>query len=362
MPSERVIVISDVHLDQWRDDLPDDHLDKHQAFLDFLAWIATMGSQGKVGRFVIVGDLINVPQKDRSPLLPTYDDVYAGLQGIVAAGVKFGYVIGNHDAGMVGLSLDLKQPEVCVGYPYLLVNSGAVQFAVEHGHLYDPWLWDYVRQLAAAMWTSSAGPQGVRVLRMAGAAPVQLPSEAARDSALQIDELWQTSLRETDPSHAAMESLRDVLLKDLEEDYSDVVDPATDGQMMADRDQLRAQLRHTLTTGTGVPSLAPSLAGLQPPALAIESLVQACYSGPHWRRAARRRLPALSEELNRPLAGIIMGHTHHADQSAWHDAAGQPRWYVNSGSWRHESADLVIVDGATAQLHKRTWRDPLPSL
>ena len=362
MPSERVIVISDVHLDQWQDDLPDEYEAKRQTFLDFLDWVAQMGSDGKVGRFVIVGDLINVPQKDRAPLLPTYDEVYAGLNGIIAAGVKFGYAIGNHDAGLVGLSLDLQQPEICVGYPYLLVNSGGSQFAVEHGHLYDPWLWDYVRQLGAAMWTSSAGPHGAPVLKMVGAAPVQTPSGAALDSAFEVGELWQTSLRDADPSDTALAGLRDVLLKDLEDDYSDVTDCEADGQMLADRDALRAQLEGSPSDIAGGLSLAPSLAGARPLALSIEGLVAACYSGPHWRRAARHRLPELIQEVGAPLAGIIMGHTHYADQFTWLDDAGQTQWYVNSGSWRRESADLVIVEGGAAQGLKRNWKDALPLL
>ena len=131
MPCERVLLVSDVHLDEWKDDLPGDYQEKHQAFLSFLGWVAQMGTAGKIGRFVIAGDLIDVPQNDRSPLLPTYDDVFEGIKTILAAGVKFGYVIGNHDSGMVGLSLDLAHPEICVGYPYILVKSADAEFVVE---------------------------------------------------------------------------------------------------------------------------------------------------------------------------------------------------------------------------------------
>lgn len=196
---------------------------------------------------------------------------------------------------------------------------------------------------------------------MVGAAPVQYPSEAARDSAFQIDQLWQTSLREADPSHEMLVGLREALLKDLDEDYSDVVDQTTDPRLVEARDRLRSRLRDPSAV-RGVPSLAATAAAPDCGGLSIESLVQACYSGPHWRRAARHRLAELAAEPGRPLAGIIMGHTHYADQFTWQDDAGQPQWYVNSGSWRHDSADLVVVEGSTVQGFKRNWKGPLPTL
>lgn len=362
MPSERVVVISDVHLDQWPDDLPGEHQAKRRAFLDFLDWVSQMGREDRVGRFVIVGDLIDVPQKDHRPLLPTYDDVYAGLQKVISAGVKLGYVIGNHDAGLVGLNLDLQRLGVRIGYPYLVVRTDDSQFAVEHGHLYDPWLWDYVRHLGAAMWTGSAGAHGPGVLRAAPNGQRQASSGADVDPAARVATLLQTSLRAADLSDAEFERLRDALLDDLEDDYGDVTDRNADGQMLGNRDALREQLQGRRASPAPGLSLAASGAGVQPLAQSVEGLVMACYSGPHWRRAAKNRLPAMAQEAGGPLAGIVMGHTHYADQFTWDDGTGQSKWYANSGSWRHDSADVVIVEGQTFRVLRRNWEEPLPRL
>lgn len=356
MPSERVVLISDVHLDEWEDDLPTQWQQKRQAFLAFLEHVAAAGKEGRVARFVIAGDLVDVPQRNRAALLPTYSCVYDRLQQIVAAGVRLGYVIGNHDAGLVGLSVD--EPLICVGHPYILVKSGDTEFVVEHGHLYDPWLWDYVRQLASAMWTDSAGPSGVHVLAMAGGGEARLPAPAAAEAPLKVDELWQARLADAPLSEQQTQVLVEALMADLDDDYTDVTDPDADVAMLSTRRQLRAQL-------AGAPAGAPfSLAAAAPAAGAplLEQLVQACYSGPHWRRAARTRLPKLAEDLKRPLAGIVMGHTHYADEDRWTGESGEPYWYVNAGSWRHDDADVLIIEGEHRNLVRRKWTEPLPCL
>ncbi len=358
MPSERVIVVSDVHMDEWQDDLPDQYERKREVFLDFLEWVAQMGTEGKVRRFVIVGDLVDVPQKGGGDLLPTYSPVLERIQAIMAAGVRFGYCVGNHDCGLVGLNIDLRQPPVVVGYPYVVVASGDTRFVVEHGHLYDPWLWDYVRHLAAVMWTDSAGPHGPHILRLGTATPPAATATSSQTSVSGVEHLWQTRLADADD--ATVRTLTSGLLADLTEDYEDVTDPDQDAALLADRVRLREEIRPLLEHSAG--AVAPMALRMGGADLSVEHLVQACYSGPHWRREAVKRLTRLSAAAERPFAGIIMGHTHYPDERYWTDERGDRRWYVNSGSWRHDSADLVLIDEDDIRLMKRRWTDPLPEL
>jgi UDP-2,3-diacylglucosamine pyrophosphatase LpxH len=358
MPTDRVVLISDVHMDEWDGDLGKAQADrKRHAFLGFLQWIADNGKQGKIERFLINGDLLDVPQQNRKPLLPLYADVMAGLANVLAAGVRLAYVIGNHDSGVVGLTLKSDNPPITIAYPYMETPSAGKTFIIEHGHLHDPWLWDYVRQLGQAMWTKDAPAGGAPIFTLAGAKPSPEPEPGT--VLLDMDQFWQGSLQNPDLPADRIHWLRDFLSEDLKKDYSTVLRPDLDGDMIQAREELGAMLAKAPAHQPAGESFAPVV----PDALKDLGLdlVHKYLSGPMWRQAAVDRLTNLATDPAKPLAGIVMGHTHFADDFMWHDGGGD-HLYVNSGSWRHDAADLVVIDAGHAQLHRRKWTDSLPVL
>lgn len=359
---DRTILVSDLHIDEWNGDVPVVRREKQRAFLDFLSWVAAAGRNRRVGRFCILGDVVDVPpQQSAEMLMSRYAETMAGLQAILDAGIEVRYIIGNHDVGLVGLSLPPGPLEAVIAYPYTFVESGGRNFILEHGHLYDPWLlgWvsrarrlsDYVGQLAQTRSPSRAplGGSPLTSLAMADVIP-------ARDGRVRTDSspLWHSSLRKVAPEDA-MPTLEPLLSEDLNEDYSDVMDPRGDSGMNAVRRVLRQILSERCVDARR--AWTPPVTSLP----RLEHLARAYYAGPHWRRAAKERLLAMSEQLAAPIAGIVMGHTHSPDVYDWVDTNG-PHRYVNSGSWCHDSGDIVIVADGVIQLIHRRWGDPLPSL
>lgn len=348
MAVDRAVLISDVHIDEWEGDLPEQYGQKRQAFLDFLAWVAEGGRQGQVGRLVIGGDIFDAPQRDDVALLPRYEDVLEALRAVLAAGVKLAYVVGNHDSGLLGLSLALADPPVTVDYPCILMKSAGKTVAVEHGHLYDPWLWDYVRHLAEAMWEGDEAPG--EPVALGPRAPGVVP-RTARDAAatggttgpapLDLQRLLRATRQERLAPAGSLERLAGCVARELAVDYHDVLDATADSATIANLEAVRGRL-------DGAPPL--------------EQLFRAYYSGPHWRRAAKSRVAELQQQLSAPVAGIVMGHTHWPDAYDWTDDAGAAHQYVNSGTWRHDSADVVIIEGGALRLVHRKWTDPLPEL
>ncbi len=394
MDPDRLVVVSDLHVDFIERDLPDAAQAKREKVLEFFDWlIERSGAQ----RLVINGDLVDIPQKDGGPLLPRYQDIAGKLRHVLAAGIKLGYVIGNHDAGLLGLDIALEEPPLRIHYPYIVVGSARTSILVEHGHLQDPWLWDYVCAHAASMlahdaslpptpfWyepqaalgplaAPSGGPPGAAVAALtdrdglarpeAPAVPRMPPAEALP---VQLLALWQTGGAEVDPESPGAADLLDAGHGDLEDGYADVTDPAADETLLNRRAELREQL--ALSGVEGLATLGPLPTG----AYALSSdrgrnvaeflppLVQALYSGPHWRRAAKHRLAELAPQCSVPITGVIMGHTHYPDEHQWMHAQQQCH-YVNSGSWRGESADIVVVANGQMRLFRRDWRDDWPEL
>lgn len=356
MKSERLLLISDVHVDAWPADLPNAHQQKRKKLLDFFDWVVD-GSGA--GRLVINGDLIDVPQQDRGPILPRYMEVAAKLQKVVAAGIKFGYVIGNHDSGLVGLDIALNNPPVQVEYPYLVVKSGGRNIVVEHGHLQDPWLWDYVRTLASQMLAKRPGPSSPVFLRATAAAAAAPAAPGPAEASLQLHRLWQTRGEKLDPRSPEAAALVAAVQKDLQEDYRDVTDSRADRAMIGKRARLRGRL------GTAGPRTRGATAlTVAPKALTsrtIEQAVQALYSGPHWRKVAKERAATVSKESGQQVTGVVMGHTHWPDELKWTEN-GREYHYINAGSWRHESADIVVIEKGVMRLYQRKWDEDWPKL
>jgi len=351
--SDRCIVISDVHMDAWDRDLKDAAEDKRKAFLCFLKWVADMGHAGKVGRFIIAGDLVDVPSRDDLPLLPRYEDVFACLRAVVDAGVRFGYVVGNHDSGVVGLDIHLTDPPVWIDYPSLVIPSGDKAVYIEHGHLHDPVLLEYVRYHGQTM-LAGGGPGYMPLAKEPS------PDAAAAEAVhVQMNRVWQDTWQDAEEGSETASAVAAFLAEDLQRDYSEDIDPVADADMIARREELA----RALSQPSLVPPDAVSLFGRRraPAAPAYQTLLKAYCVAPLWRAAARQRLAAMEAPDQRSFAGIVMGHTHFADRRDW-EMDGTPRWYINSGSWRYSSADMVVIQDGEATLHERRYTEALPVL
>ncbi len=357
MATDRLVLISDVHVDYWEQDLPDNHAAKRQRFLEFFDWLVE-GSGAR--RLVINGDLVDLPQKDGKPSLPRYSDVVAKLREVLDAGIEVAYVVGNHDSGLVGLDVALDEPPIRIDYPYIRVASGGKTFLVEHGHLHDPWLWDYVRTLGSAMLARHPREPGVVFLTQPVEGDADLPKP--EEFSAKLPQMWQMHRDEIGPDTPGIEALVEAVERDLEEDYAAVTDPDEDAAMLERRERLRDTLAAATTVPFGTRPLGTmSLAG-RPWHLdkqLVEQLVQHLYSGPHWRKAARQRARQVGEKLDKPIHGVIMGHTHYPDERRL-KVGGRRCQYVNSGSWRRESADILVIEAGQLTLHARDWRDDWP--
>ncbi len=331
------VLISDVHMDAWEKDLgAEGARAKRQRFGEFFTWVA---DSAEITRLVIGGDLLDVPQKTGHPLLPTYADVLEGLATVAKAGKAICYVIGNHDSGIVGLSIDTDDPPVRIGYPSVRVRSGDKTFLVEHGHLYDPWLWEYVRYTAELVLRRA--PAGGGVLGLAGGAEGGSPADAEELRA-QTLRAWQSDRGERAERDEAAASLASAIERELD-DYED-------------REAVAALLAGARGPALeGAFGVAPAAAG---PGL-LEQLVAVLYAGPHWRRVAAERIGELRRDPATSVDGVVMGHTHNPEERLVRvEGADYP--YINSGSWRHDAADIVWIDGGTMKLHRRTWDDDWP--
>lgn len=350
MATDRLVLISDVHVDYWEQDLPNDHVAKRRRFLQFFDWLI---EESGAKRLVINGDLVDIPQQDGGPILPRYEDIAGKLREVVRAGIKLGYVIGNHDSGLVGLEVAL--PSVQVDYPSMTVASGDRHILIEHGHLQDPWLWDYVRTLARAMLDPTPGPTPPTFLQ---AARSRVEEPSASELSLRLHALWQARGDELDPRSDDASALIAAVQQDLQEDYSEVTDQTKDRAMLKRRREADKALAAVGVAPGGAFGVT-ALRGL-PTRDLLERLVQTLYSGPHWRRVAKERAAEVTKrQPKRPITGVIMGHTHFPDEWPWRYQR-RACHYINAGSWRGESADIVVIEDGKMRLLRRKWQDPWP--
>lgn len=343
MPGELTIVVSDVHMDLWEEDVPGIAPQRKANLLQFFDWVV----QVRPERLVIVGDLLDVPERRGGALLPRHQKVLDRLREVVNSGVKFCYVVGNHDAGALGLSVAMTDPVIRVEYPLSWLVTGGRNILLEHGHLQDPWLWDYVRQLARDMWVTDPGaPTPWKMqppLTRARTAPDQPGEPAAAEASRALPRLLQADRLDRFMDEQGIKRLEQAVEAELAEDYSEVGDVKGLWAPGVDPQQLLLQLKQAADDAARKPI--------------IEQLVQWVYSRPHWRKAARERAREMAKKANKTVHGVIMGHTHHPD-----DPQGMDIEYVNCGSWRREDAHIVTISDGHLRLHRRKWNDPWPDL
>ncbi len=143
LTKDKIVVVSDLHVDTWKDDVKFFGKTKLEHFMDFLDWIEPF-----TATFVINGDLFDAPPPNDSNLLPNYERVIQRLTRL-AKNSKLYYFIGNHDIGLFGLKVkDFRNVDInYVYYPHLFLKVGPKNnqyIYLEHGHFYDPVLNLYI--------------------------------------------------------------------------------------------------------------------------------------------------------------------------------------------------------------------------
>jgi UDP-2,3-diacylglucosamine pyrophosphatase LpxH len=353
MATGPLVLVSDIHVDEWHRDLPPDAVEQKRArLLDFFDWLVdASGSR----RLVIAGDLVDLPQSDGEAVLPRFWDIATKLKKVLDAGIELTYVVGNHDCGIVGLDVLLDTPPLRIDYPYILAESGGKTFLIEHGHLHDPWLWDYERTLLSAMANRTLARPGPFALTAADAGE----APAFEDLTEQLGQVWHIHREDLRPEMPHLDVLLSAVAADLETDYSDLMDD-TDADMRASRQAAAADIRKLSAAG----AVVPHPFGLRAPSAddakeLLVSVARALYVGPRWRKAAGTRAAEMERVHGTQIEGVVMGHTHYVDRYEV-SVEGRPVQYVNSGTWRGESADIVLLEEGRLTLHQRKWEDAWP--
>ena len=349
MQEGRLIAISDVHVDIWQENDPESFAAKSEAFLEFLQWVRD-GSETE--HFAIVGDLLDVPQMDHSPILPRYRDLLLLLWDIIGSGIKFYYIPGNHDAGLVGLDVAMTHPSFQLVYPGVTVPCGAVNVRLEHGHLMDSWLWAFMQHKTSHV---AAIPANEAMAHFACTCDYQAPAIPATAFIYEtVYEALQWRPLEVGFTPAEKQLGISVMCQHLDDTFSDVAD---DGELPAQHEAILARLDEL---GLTVEQVKRGQ-GLPPEALSLFMPVGArYYSRLPWRRAAKCRMRAMLAEGAEACA-LVMGHTHHLDEYRW-EQDGVPCVYANSGTWSGTLGSFVSVDQGVVKAHCRKWNDPLPVL
>lgn len=348
---DRAIVLSDVHVDEWPHELPDDHEAKRGHLREFLRWV---GTESGAQHLIINGDLLDIPQKQGQALLPRFADIIDALLELYQLGVGISYVIGNHDSGLLGFSTGTPNVAVTVNYPCLIVESGGRRISIEHGHLLDAWLWTYVEHRLDMLCRRSRVEPAVAMHPFTGEPPVRgkptLPSFHGIANHLFASLQWEPNgLSFTDEETRLAIRL---MAMDLCDDFADVLRP---GEQYTEQAIAIARLDEL--------GIAPQeLVMGDIPVRAFEAfgpIGNAYYAAIPWRRAAQHRLREINAWLRDPVSAVVLGHVHKTDRLLWNEDGVEVE-YVNDGCWKADRADYVYIQDGTLTLHRRLWTDPLP--
>lgn len=343
MSIARCIAISDVHLDAWLE-----AEEKYQAFVDFLEWVRQdSGAQA----LAIVGDLLDVPQPDRSSLWPRFRDLFGRLWKHIQSGQSVYWIVGNHDAGLMGLDIAIAKPPFTLAYPSVTLQCGDRLIWLEHGHQLDSWLWAFLQHKCAQLSTLPLE----QAMAHFGAndeytAPVWPAMKFFHET---LYEAMQWRALETGFTLEEKSLGIKIMSQHLQDTFSDV---ASAGELPAVHSEILARLEQE---GVSVTQLQQGEFPLELLDLFV-LLGQRYYSPLPWRRAAQGRLRSLRQN-NAQLNTLLFGHIHHCDVFSWTEN-GEAFVYANCGTWLGESGSFVCIDEAQVRAFCRSWRDPLPEL
>jgi UDP-2,3-diacylglucosamine pyrophosphatase LpxH len=342
----RLIAISDVHLDTWRESGEE----KAQALLNFLKWVRF---DSDCQHFAIVGDLLDVPQSDHSPILPRYREVFTHLWGLMRAGIMVHWVVGNHDGGLMGLDVAMSHPPVQLAYPGVLIRSGERDIWLEHGHNMDAWLWAYLQHRASRV--KAVDPADAMAHFREACTTEALPVPATDFVYDTIYEAMQWRAMETGFTDEEKRLGLRVMSQHLDDNFADVAEagekPRLQAEIEADLQRLGLSAAD-LKGDAAIPAEALDLffpIGLR------------YYSSLPWRRAAKCRLGEVRRHLGSQVTGLIMGHVHETDLYAWGSEADRVA-YANCGTWAHDDGSFILVENGEMTAFPRRWDEPLPQL
>lgn len=156
----RNIIVSDLHVDYWDDRLygpTERSKPKLQHWFDFLDWCEAK----EVDELIINGDITDAPPYRGNASFTSEIECQAiSHLASYASRRKVTYVFGNHDIGISGIrcmanptlplltNLNLVYPD----YVFPVADS---TFLVQHGHLYDPFLALYIKDLTTRTYIQS---------------------------------------------------------------------------------------------------------------------------------------------------------------------------------------------------------------
>lgn len=350
MQEGRLLAISDVHFDTWREQQPETYEDKRRAFLEFLNWVRDASG---CEHFAIVGDLLDIPRENHAPLLPVFQEVAIKLLSLMRSGIRVHYVIGNHDAGGVGIDINTLHPPLQIGYPEAQVRCGDTWIWLEHGHLLDAWLWEYVHHQMTTLTGSS--PREAMGPFMADFPAGQMTTPPA---AIVHDRLYAALQWRPDPRLFSAADKRlgiRVMSEHLGDDFAEVAEEGRRPPFQEEIEETLARYRVTVEDLLGEAEMPPEIIDL------FMTIGARYYSPLPWRRAARRKLQEVRRLQGRQFTGLIMGHIHAPDCYCWQDDDGTTLTYANCGTWTGEGGSYVLIDNGQIQSVKRNWEDPLPA-
>jgi UDP-2,3-diacylglucosamine pyrophosphatase LpxH len=157
----RTIIVSDLHFDTWQAreqyGTGDRKMTKLEHWHKFLDWCEAE----RVAELVINGDLIDAPPYKGNTSF-TDEIERSAVDHLVkyAACNPVTYVHGNHDIGISGIRCRRENSlpalrNVNLFYPGHVLDTGSTTLLIQHGHLYDPVLWQYVADLEARTYMIS---------------------------------------------------------------------------------------------------------------------------------------------------------------------------------------------------------------
>lgn len=318
----RSIIVSDLHVDTWTDDLYGEGARKKTKldhWSDFLNWC----EEKQIDELVINGDLMDAPPYEGDSCFAS-EITRRAVQRLGAYAVKrkVTYVYGNHDIGMSGLRCDSAAPlglaNVRLVYPNHCVQHGSTVL-IQHGHLFDPALCLYIRDLTERTYLLSEGQALYWV-------------QQRRDLATgdQRQTLGVISPGEIDLAAQAAETVYEAILN-----LESAAPPSTRDMQTARRwiQELEAwsQPSRPLRVPRAVAAVYDWVKGLFRPAFPRIAGVAARVI---WRAAAEAVFQKQVAQQPGATGRIycVMGHTHLPDRMAA-EVAGRECRYLNSGTW-----------------------------
>ncbi|MFB3882517.1 MAG: metallophosphoesterase [Armatimonadota bacterium] len=156
----RSIIVSDLHVDTWTEEPYGEgarRKSKLGHWVDFLDWC----EQKRIDELIINGDLLDAPPYHGNSCF-TSEIALRAVERLAAYAVsrRVIYIYGNHDIGISGLrcagTANLAAlRNVDLYYPDYVLHTDRSSLLIQHGHLFDPALLLYIKDLTVRTYVAS---------------------------------------------------------------------------------------------------------------------------------------------------------------------------------------------------------------